>query len=47
VVGPGETWITELPDGELRQLVSLSRGGAVADAEDEREAAAPAARRRR
>jgi hypothetical protein len=31
IVGPGETWITELPDAELRRLVSLSRDAAVAE----------------
>jgi len=31
VVGPGETWITELPDAELRRLVTLSRDAAVAE----------------
>jgi SNF2 family DNA or RNA helicase len=31
VVGAGETWITELPDAELRRLVSLSRDAAVAE----------------
>ena len=31
VVGAGETWITELPDAELRRLVTLSRDAAVAE----------------
>ncbi|MGH7267108.1 MAG: DEAD/DEAH box helicase, partial [Candidatus Rokuibacteriota bacterium] len=31
VVGAGETWITELPDAELRHLVALSRDASVAE----------------
>jgi non-specific serine/threonine protein kinase len=31
IVGPGETWITELPDDELRRLVTLSRDAAVVE----------------
>jgi superfamily II DNA or RNA helicase len=35
VIGAGETWITELSDGELRRLLSLSSGETVADDEDD------------
>jgi SNF2 family DNA or RNA helicase len=31
VVGPGETWITELPDAALRELVALSRDATVTE----------------
>jgi superfamily II DNA or RNA helicase len=31
IVGPGETWITEMSDKELRQLLALSSDAAVAD----------------
>jgi SNF2 family DNA or RNA helicase len=37
VVGSGEAWITELSEGELRELFTLSAAAAVSDAEDERE----------
>ncbi|HEV8437412.1 MAG TPA: DEAD/DEAH box helicase [Methylomirabilota bacterium] len=48
VVGAGETWITELSDVELRQLLSLSSDVAVSDDdEDEREATPVAGNRRR
>jgi SNF2 family DNA or RNA helicase len=37
VVGSGETWITELADSELRELVSLSADASIADLEDDGE----------
>jgi hypothetical protein len=38
VVGTGETWLTELGDDALRDLVALSDGD-VADADDDAEVA--------
>jgi hypothetical protein len=38
VVGSGEAWITELGEGELRELFTLSAAAAVSDAEDVRDA---------
>ena len=37
VVGTGETWITELADSELRELVSLSATASITDLEDDTE----------
>jgi SNF2 family DNA or RNA helicase len=34
VIGAGETWITELPDAELRRLVELSGDAAIAEGTD-------------
>ncbi len=34
IVGAGETWITELPDSELRELVSLSTDAAIGEDAD-------------
>jgi superfamily II DNA or RNA helicase len=45
IVGTGETWITELSDGELRELVTLSPDAAVDDdgaGDDDGDASAPA-----
>jgi SNF2-related domain/SNF2 Helicase protein/Helicase conserved C-terminal domain len=46
VIGAGETWITELSNRELRDLLSLSRDVAV-DEQDDEAAPARATRRRR
>ena len=34
VVGQGEAWITELDDGELRELFSLGGGVTIDDADN-------------
>src|SRR5215470_7689799 len=34
IIGPAETWITELPDAELRRLVELSSDAAIAEGTD-------------
>jgi hypothetical protein len=34
VIGPGDTWITELPDDELQRLVALSGDAAIAEEAD-------------
>jgi SNF2 family DNA or RNA helicase len=47
VVGAGETWITELSDGELRQLLSLSSDTAVSDDRGEEEESRMRTTRRR
>ncbi len=47
VIGAGETWITELSNGELRDLLSLSRGAAIAEDDGDAEPAAPERKRRR
>ena len=31
IIGPGEQWITEMSDGELRELITLSSDAVVSE----------------